>query len=301
MSSREVPTASRLRAVIAWAATLVASLAAIAVLHRLGDAAGFAVDWNDVWGWVGAHSPERVLLGITRLAALGLSYWACGSLLVATLVRLVGLRTLIRTVDWLTLPAIRRVAERAVALSLTASTLAGGGLAPALAADDVYDGDVVTHQHETEAPAATSYVPVPAADAAPAPVPVELAPAEPEVAESATIPPPAPAPQWPEVAPRRFDPAAADALGVGSLRSAHAGYPHDVVAGEHLWSIAAAHLRHVLGRQPGEAETATYWAHLIDVNRERLRSGDPDLIFPGETVLCPPTVEVGLGAAAAEG
>lgn len=299
MSSPAVVTTSRLRAVTAWAATFTASLAAIAALHRLGGATGFAVDWNDPWGWVGAHSPERVLLGFARVAALGLSYWVGGSLLVSTLARVLGMRTLIRTVDWLTLPAVRRVTERAVALSLTASTLAGGGLAPALAAEDGYD-DAMTRRHETEAPAATTYVPVPAGDAATAPAPIAAAPGDPRVAESAPIPAPGPARSRPEVAPRRFDPAAADAPTVGSLRIAHAEFHHDVVAGEHLWSIAEGHLQHVLGRRPGEAETATYWAHLVETNRGRLRSGNPDLIYPGETVVCPPTIEVGLGSPPAE-
>ncbi len=300
MSSPALVTTSRMRAVTAWAATLTASLAAIAVLHRLGGATGFAIDWNDLWGWVGTHSPERVLLGFARVAALGLSYWVCGSLVVSTLVQLLGLRTLIRTVDWLTLPAVRRVAERAVALSLTACTLAGGALAPALATEDGYD-DAMTGQLETEAPAATTYVPVPAGDAAPPPAPAEVAPGEPVLAESAPIPAPGPGPSWPEVAPRRFDPAAADAPAVASLRIAHAEFRHDVVAGEHLWSIAEGHLQHVLGRRPGEAETATYWAHLIEANRGRLRSGNPDLIYPGETVMCPPTIEVGLGSPPADG
>jgi nucleoid-associated protein YgaU len=34
---------------------------------------------------------------------------------------------------------------------------------------------------------------------------------------------------------------------------------------------------------------------MIDANRPQLRSGNPDLIFPGEVVTCPPTAEVGLG------
>ncbi len=57
--------------------------------------------------------------------------------------------------------------------------------------------------------------------------------------------------------------------------------------GDHLWKISARHLQGETGRPPRPGETAPYWREVIAVNRDRLRSGDPDLIFPGEVVRLP--------------
>jgi nucleoid-associated protein YgaU len=67
--------------------------------------------------------------------------------------------------------------------------------------------------------------------------------------------------------------------------------PESVVVepGDHLWKISEEHLATVLGRPAEDAEVDPYWRSVIDTNRERLASGDPDLIYPGETVALPPT------------
>jgi hypothetical protein len=62
-----------------------------------------------------------------------------------------------------------------------------------------------------------------------------------------------------------------------------------VEPGDHLWKISEEHLAGVLGRAVGDAEIDPYWRSVIDANRSHLRSGDPDLIYPGETVALPPT------------
>jgi hypothetical protein len=58
-----------------------------------------------------------------------------------------------------------------------------------------------------------------------------------------------------------------------------------VVAGDHLWSIAA---RTVLDRggDDGEATIAAYWLRLIDHNRD-LVGDNPDLIHPGQMIRLP--------------
>ncbi|HEY6627853.1 MAG TPA: hypothetical protein VI193_02585 [Acidimicrobiia bacterium] len=60
-----------------------------------------------------------------------------------------------------------------------------------------------------------------------------------------------------------------------------------VAKGDHLWSISAEHLEQRLARHPQDTEIGFYWHQVIEANRHRLRSGDPDLIYPGETVLLP--------------
>lgn len=63
---------------------------------------------------------------------------------------------------------------------------------------------------------------------------------------------------------------------------------HVVVPGDNLWRIADAHLTATTGRPPTATEVLPYWRRVIDANRGRLRSGDPNLIFPGEVVVLPP-------------
>lgn len=61
-----------------------------------------------------------------------------------------------------------------------------------------------------------------------------------------------------------------------------------VVSGDHLWKISDRHLTSVLGRDALDREVSPYWRQVIDVNRHTIRSGDPNLIFPGELITLPP-------------
>lgn len=56
-----------------------------------------------------------------------------------------------------------------------------------------------------------------------------------------------------------------------------------VVQGDHLWKISARHL----GDGASDREVTPYWSEVVEVNTPNLRSGDPDLIYPGEIVELP--------------
>jgi hypothetical protein len=64
--------------------------------------------------------------------------------------------------------------------------------------------------------------------------------------------------------------------------------------GDHLWKIAGEHLSIVLDRTPTDSEHARYWVEVIDAARPVIRSGDPDLIYPGEEIPLPPTLDAGV-------
>jgi nucleoid-associated protein YgaU len=56
-----------------------------------------------------------------------------------------------------------------------------------------------------------------------------------------------------------------------------------VQRGDHLWKISARYLQ----SHAPERAIAGYWLDVIDENVSRLRSGDPDLIYPGEVISMP--------------
>lgn len=62
---------------------------------------------------------------------------------------------------------------------------------------------------------------------------------------------------------------------------------HVVRRGEHLWSIAESELRVRHGPTAGPPQVAAYWRRVVEANRGSIRSGDPDLIHPGERVRLP--------------
>lgn len=66
------------------------------------------------------------------------------------------------------------------------------------------------------------------------------------------------------------------------------GSAHRVAAGDSLWTIARDRLASTSGSRPDVGTVARYWRRVVEHNRGRLRSGDPDLIHPGETVRLPP-------------
>jgi hypothetical protein len=66
---------------------------------------------------------------------------------------------------------------------------------------------------------------------------------------------------------------------------------HEVVRGENLWTIARNRLEEAAAGGSGEPtteEVARYWERVKEANQGRLRSGDPDIIMIGETVVLPP-------------
>ncbi|HEV7760576.1 MAG TPA: LysM peptidoglycan-binding domain-containing protein, partial [Acidimicrobiales bacterium] len=134
----------------------------------------------------------------------------------------------------------------------------------------------------TSAPASLDPVaeaaPAPAATPAPAPAPVAA---------------PAPLPRREtRSTPRVAEPAASGSAAAGTpAGSPTVGQATAVVVepGDHFWGLAERQLEEAWGRPVTAAEIAPYWRNLIDANRSRLGSGDPNVIFPGERYSAPAT------------
>ena len=101
-------------------------------------------------------------------------------------------------------------------------------------------------------------------------------------------PQPAPSPSDAPVLHKVADDPPTTTSTTASPRTPDAGASEVTVApGDHLWGIAERTVAQRLGRGPTEAEVATYWSRLVDANRDRLATGDPDLIFAGQVFRLP--------------
>lgn len=270
-------------------ALLVAGEAsAVVALHRLGGVDGFAIPRHDLARWLQQTPSEEVLLAGVRLAALVAAWWLLGSTLLYLAARVARLHGTATALGWATLPAVRRWADRAAAVSIVATTALGVGRPAAAdppsttnpaAAPVVIDADhrdpvsvpsrppsSVRTGHGVDPPPVPSVPPI---DPVPVPTP---SPTTAPAAQPLVVPvvPAAPAPSAP---------------------TPTAGATHAVTGGEHLWSIAAGHVATMIGKSPADlapTDIAPYWLRVVEINLPRLRSGNPNLVYPGEVVELPP-------------
>ena len=61
----------------------------------------------------------------------------------------------------------------------------------------------------------------------------------------------------------------------------------EVRPGDNLWRISERRVRSA-ETDPTPGRIATYWVNVVAINRGHLRSGNPDLIYPGEVIELPP-------------
>ena len=270
-------TASRLSRV---AGLLILEVGAVLVLHLLGGREFLQVDWSNLSDWLDSTPVEDVIAAGLRLAALAIAYWLLLSTLAYVIASLSRRAAAIRATSWMMLPPIRRLVSRSVALSIAASSIAVP-LGPAVAdlslgwrastmAVEV-DLDGVIRPRGTDVPAE------------------EGSDDSEGTGDEVLLPPHLQSPGDP---PLDNEPVAVPKPAPSAVLDPTVSHIHKVVRGEHLWSIASQHLEVVSGRiNLAEREIAPYWVRVMEANRSTIRSGDPDLIYPGEQIVLPP-VEV---------
>lgn len=262
----------RVRAGLGVGVLLAAEAAALMLLHRLGAQPFLAVPTGDLDAWLTATPPADAVLTVLRLVALGLAYWLALTTALGLLARLSGIAAVIAAIDWVTLPAVRRLADRVIVVALASTTLAGGTVASAVPAvahpvpevqlSERDSGDVVRPELPTPAGAQVVGRAGLGFPALPPAVrfrpPLELAPPAPPAPPATAV--------------------------LGDQR-------HEVAEGDNLWELAAAQLAAAQSRDRAslsDREVHGYWVQVLSSNRDRLASGDPDLIQPGEHVVLPP-------------
>ena len=237
-------------------------------LHRLGDVVELRINWADPAGWFNNASPEAAIGATLRSVGLVIGYWIIFSTALYVLATLRSRTRRPRLVNLMTLPGIRRVVDRALATALAAS-IAASPLSPALAEqpppppvvfDINADGIPVPHLRMNQ--------------------PEEAMPNVTTEQETKVVikllPPPIVVPVTTSAQPMS---ATVTAIG------------YTVQAGDSLWLIADEHVHAKSDSEATLALITSYWRRVVAANRNTLRSGDPNLIFPGEIVVLP-TLEV---------
>jgi len=266
---------------------------AVVALHRLGGVDGFAIPRHDLGRWLQQSTSEEVLLAGVRLVALVAAWWLLGSTLLYVAARVARLHGAARALGWATMPAVRRWVDRAAAVSIVAATALGVGR-PAAAdpppTTSPASAPVVVDVDHRDPASLPSHPPSgvrtgQAVDLPPAPtVPTSPPPATAPPTSAPLMPPTTPPPVV------TTTPAVPVASAAPPPASA-AGTTHTVTGGEHLWSIAAVRVASASARASADlspADVAPYWLRVVELNRHRLRSGNPDLVYPGEIVELPP-------------
>ena len=256
---------TRWRALVGTLFAIVLPVAAVVALHRLGSLDWLRIEFSDLDGWARRTRVEDAFAAVLRYVALVGAYWLAISSAAYLLARLSGITRLIDATALLTLPAVRRVTDRLVIGTIAVSTLAGPAIAVSSQLSDppvVGVVDPITARLD-------------AGDAEPSEDFIDLSTLDESELEQLMPLPPQPS----EV----DDPAPPASLTI----RADAHLEVIVTEGDHLWALAERRVSEMLGRPAADHEIAPYWREVISSNPE-LRSGNPDIIYPGEVIVLPP-------------
>ena len=249
---------------------LLALLAVTSLLalgfHQLGSHPAFAFEWS--LSWLEDADPENALLVLLRATGLTCCYWVLISTTLYALAHRTGRAP--GVIRWTTAPLIRRLVDRALAASLAISALAVP-TQPLMAAADP-EPVIVLEIHGDGIP-----VPHLRMGSGPSPVDATSSPA----AETTGTTNPSLRQPGPVIATTR----------PGTRSEPPATSSYLVRPGDNLWRVAATRVQAASRSEATERMVAAYWRQLIDANIASLRSGDPNLIYPGE-ILTMPRLEV---------
>lgn len=240
------------------AGLLATVLALVVGLHQIGAISGLSVDWSNPIEWIEGSPPELVVGAFLRQIGLIVGYWVLASTALYAVIRF--LDAPVPWAQFVMLPVARRLVDRAVAASLAVSMLGSPLIAAAnekqIAFEVSGDGIPVPHVKVIEPPAA-----------------------DPVIRSATVVTGESPSDQ---ASPVVMDPTTdqVSAMAIDTTRV--------VAKGDNLWTIAADHLSQTAGPAVSPGHIGKYWRSVIEHNQTTLRSGDPNLIYPGEIVALPP-------------
>jgi hypothetical protein len=243
-----------LRPPAALGALIAAEGVAVVAVHRLGDRAPFDLPFDHLAPWLRA-APGDALAAALRAVALLCAWYLLLITLAYACARAARIPSAIRACEWAAPCAIRRTVDRAVAASIVVGvvTTPFGARSVDRAADAPPPSviiDVRDGRSLESLPADTALSPGQVSVSAP------LDPPEAPIAQTAD-------------------------QGSSSVVAA---------SGDNLWDLSAAALARATRRDRvtlSNDEIAAYWSAVCDANRATVRSGDVNLIYPGEVIVLP--------------
>ena len=268
--------------------------ASILLLHRIK-----AEEWLPPPSEILNAPPEEALFGVVWLLAFTLTAWIVVTTLLSVVAYATGISGAIRAVEWVTLPLVRRLGRRWAGLLLAVGSMT---MALPVGATVVPPIPLVVGSHQPGAADTDSAVAPPASTGV-----ASAPPAVPSQANSAVAPPastrtvsapPAVRSGAADIEPEKAFPDRIGTVNAPPFLSGQASHDdpdgpagailYTVRPGDNLWSITASHIAGEGDGAPSPARIVPLWLQVISLNQERLRSSDPDLIFPGEKILLPP-------------
>ena len=230
------------------------------------------IPWGSLRSWLDIAPIEDVVAAGLRSIALVVAYWIAASTAAYAAARISRVPRLIRATAWATLPPIRRAIDRAIAVTVTAAAVASP-IAPAVAGEIPSPPEPIVYQIPDGG--------VPTPINPPVVDPTVILP--PGVGGAGYTPQPAGDPTGEDEVAAVEPGGGQDDTGVSSGTAIH-----EVVTGDNLWTISAGHLRALFpDLEPATDEIAAYWRRVIEANTANLRSGNPNLIHPGEQIVMP--------------
>lgn len=268
------------------------------VLGLLRLRQSFPVNWTNLWSWLRLTPLETSVPALVRLIALALASWLLVSTLAYTAALLTKLPEAIRALEWMTLASVQRLSQKAVRVSLAAGLVApisaplSAGATPSTRSFS--DSDVVVIDEGTIIPPGASVPDVPETPRAPTNGEgdrTDQAPPTYVPTPSGTGESPSPVGQARTLIEQAFlNDATTDRLVnmAGSFTQGLDAASFTVQRGDNLWDIAAAHLAKATGRSDlTDADIAPYWGKVVQENRNKIASSNPDIISPGEIITLP--------------
>lgn len=234
-----------------------------------------SVSWLPEPGEILSAPPEEAIYGAVWLLSVAVTVWVAFSTILSVFAYATRLPTAIRAVEWMTVPPIRRLARRSAALlmaigSLSMAPVSGATELPPVPFLVTADQQVGSDTQPTEFAYET-----PKSIATPAPH---------RVREDTSD---RPAQRINYETPTGIATPAPHRAGQGTSDRPAASVCYIVRPGDDMWSITDVYLTRQEDKPPSVARITEVWREVIDLNRNRIRSGNPDLIFPGEKLLLP--------------
>lgn len=237
--------------------------------------------WIPRPGEILSAPPAEAVYGCIWLLAVAVAAWLLCSAVLSICAYLLRIPSAIRAVEWITLGPVQRLAQRIAAAILALGSISvappvGAALLPPIPhmVESGQHGDVGSGQVSTPSGVATPF------HANPTGVALHGPPRAVKAGAVTGISLPVPI---------------RSALRPGVLAEDLAGSHVEYVVqpGDNMWSVSSRHASRSQADPVSASRVIAVWRQVVDLNRERIESGDPDLIYPGETLLLPDLSSLG--------